>query len=394
MSNSSGLDARLEKRLVRSRLLNDEQLSRAQVVQRESAISLAEAIAQLNLISMHDLATIVESMQETRSVKLEDVQIDSEAVRHIPAQVALKFACVPVRRSGNTIVVAMSDPGDKAALDALRAVTDFEIMPVLADFEALEHALYIFYGSGANTDAGRLETTKRGGVSSGWEIGSPWNSDFDSFVDHEGVTRARELAKIVAAGQWDGLSEALVLVGPSGCGKSHLLSAIRHYTATREPLLRGLHVHGDQLKRAFADYMLAGKENALRFEMRDRSLLLFDDFYSAWGQEALEEEIVTAINIVLHSSGVVIVALTVEQFFGGPFSKAMRELMARATEVRMQLPTEDAMRSIVRARCGAERAASLCAELCNQQSSHTLWSTMQEWALAHPALDQGKAVQR
>jgi len=390
MTNNAALDTRLESRLRRACLLGDEQLVRAQELTRTSAVSLSDAIVQLGIISESEMGNILESLQETRSIKLEDVVIDLESVKHIPAQVGRMHRCIPIRRSGNTLVVAMSDPSDGDALTALRAVTDFEIMSVQAESEPIEHALYIHYGAEEdNSNVAGLQGKKRASHNS-WAIPSPWACDFESFVEHAGVKRARDIAKIVSSGNWEGLSEPILFVGPEGAGKTHLFTAVRNYTATRDPLLKCLLTDGATLKSDFADFALAGRLAALRFELRDRALLLLDDFYGSWGNAWLEQEIAEAIQVVLKNGGVVMVGLSVEQFFAGPFSASLRELLAKSTEVQLTPPTAEAMHCITAVRCKNPRVSDFVSQLA-AETPHLSWNALRELSMAE-GLSQSRSA--
>ena len=144
---STNATAGLFKQILLSReIVTPEELEEAQSYASEQETTLAKALTDLDVLTEDDVAALFADAYQVRSLKLEDVEIDRESVRHIPAAVAHKHKLVPVRRSGNTLVIAMADPCDHEARAAVRAVTDFEVVVFVAKMEGIEHALHIHYG--------------------------------------------------------------------------------------------------------------------------------------------------------------------------------------------------------------------------------------------------------
>ncbi len=164
MIDSVSFDRKLEQRLRRTETLSDAQLASARKYQEESAIGLAEALVEFEFLSSGEVEHIVSSLNEIRSVKLEELQVDLDAVKHVPRHVAISCKCIPIRRSGNALVVAVSDSDTDKVREELRVVTDFEIVLLMAEHDALEHALFIYYGKDAEKtgeNSGVLRGTRK-----------------------------------------------------------------------------------------------------------------------------------------------------------------------------------------------------------------------------------------
>lgn len=338
MSNSTSFDAKLELRLKRAELVNDDQLNVIRELQKESPLSLAEALVELDYLSAREIDSIVHSLGDVRNVKLEDLQIDIDAVKHVPRSLAVKCRCIPIRRSGNTLVIAVSDANFESVREELRQVTDFEVVLLLAESDAIEHALFIYYGeeSGKSKSAKASDYTTH--VRSPWSLRPAWNYSFESFVAHEGVQRAKEIAKQVVSGGSESHNSPILFIGPEGSGKTHLLMAIKNYCSAKDPLLRGVYCNGEQLKTLITEYSLAGCVGALRYDMRDCSLLLIDDIAGCWGSEGIEAEVADTIHILIANGAAVIVSTTNEQYIAGPTTKGLRDLMMQGTELHLTAP--------------------------------------------------------
>jgi len=381
MSSTDSLDARLAERLRRANLVSDEQLDSARTIQEESPLPLADALIRLEILSQSEVERIVDSLQEVRFVKLEDMQIDREAVRHVPGRVARAHRCIPVRRTGNMLVVAASDPTAPELLDALEAVTDCELLILAAEAEAVEHALYIHYSG--DEGAGRLsghrgELKHRSENGQAWSISPMWSQTLDTFVDHDASRSARELAKQIAAESPEPMDYPILLIGDAGAGKSHLLNAIKAYRTLRNPLSRGLLCTGADLVSHYWEYRAAGQSNALRFELRDRDCILIDDCAALFGDSAVEREFLDLINHCRSTSTQLLLAMTPEQHLTGPVSPELRSAFSKGTEVSLSAPRGDALRNLCAQRFGEIGVAKFGYEE-GESAVSSGWNGVIEW---------------
>lgn len=348
MSSNVSFDGKLEQRLRRTEVLTDEQLAMARKHQEESPIGLAEALIELDFLSSGEVEHIVGSMNEVRAVKLEELQVDLEAVKHIPRHIAMASHCIPIRRSGNSLVVAVSDGDTDRIREELRKVTDFEIVLLMAEHDALEHALFIYYGKDPDQSSGNQFAAGKAQIASNsWSIQAAWNQSFDTLIEHEGISRAKEVAKQIASGARESFNAPILFIGPSETGKSHLLTAIRNYCSAKEPLMHGILCTGAQLRNSIADYLIAGHLEALKYELRECSIVLIDDFADAWGSEKVEAEFASVIGYLRANGGTLIATMTDEQFLTGPSTHKLRELLEQGTEVLLNLPSNEALQRIV-----------------------------------------------
>lgn len=74
--------------------------------------------------------------------------IDMNAVALVPQMLLRKHTCIPVARSGDTLVVAMSDPNNPFALDDLRQATGLRIQGVAVTAAELVPAIQRLLGGG------------------------------------------------------------------------------------------------------------------------------------------------------------------------------------------------------------------------------------------------------
>ncbi|HEY3296259.1 MAG TPA: DnaA/Hda family protein [bacterium] len=291
--------------LTEKKVISEEQYAQACDYQKQHSVSLDQALMDLNILAQEDLIALYRDVLQVHFLKLEDVEIDREAVRHVPASVAHRHHLIPVRRSGNSLAVAMTDPTDPQAMAALRSVTDFEIIPFVGRYDAIEHALYVHYGDPANaTDAADvspgdhviraralLEDERIGQVGKSVQLNR--SQTFDSFVADTANEFPLNVARSISDLHGDEEYNPFHCWGAEGCGKSHLLQAIANHVLAHSPLKRCVLTSGQR----FVDELFASirdkKVNFFRYLYGELDLLLIDDAEALltrdWAQRELGE---------------------------------------------------------------------------------------------------------
>jgi predicted DNA-binding protein with PD1-like motif len=79
--------------------------------------------------------------QAPANVMLLGRPVDPSAIALVPAALMRKHGCLPVARSGDTLVVAMTDPNNPFAIDDLREATRLRIQAVAVPAQELMPAL-------------------------------------------------------------------------------------------------------------------------------------------------------------------------------------------------------------------------------------------------------------
>jgi type IV pilus assembly protein PilB len=74
-------------------------------------------------------------------VELTDYPVDRTAVALVPAALCKRHEILPISVTGDTLVVAMADPGDVFALDDIRAATRMRVNAVVVEQQDLESAM-------------------------------------------------------------------------------------------------------------------------------------------------------------------------------------------------------------------------------------------------------------
>ncbi len=142
-------------------LITEEDLTSLLEEKREQE-SFQGAVLRLGYVNKDGLLT---ALSQATGVHLADgasITADAELLKAVPVQFIHRAKVLPLRRDGDTVLVAVSDPFDVHALDELRLLLGCEIRPLLVAERELEDALRQAYGIGAATVESMVDADEDG----------------------------------------------------------------------------------------------------------------------------------------------------------------------------------------------------------------------------------------
>lgn len=146
-------------------IVTDEDLARAEDKSNRESISMLQAIEMLNLIPEDVLLEQCSKFFKVPKTNLHEMDIPGTIINLIPKEIALKYRVVPIDRAGNNIILAVGDPRNLAAVQAVRTKTGYMPRTVLASEARITEALNKYYGN--TMDLGALgiggDSDKKGG---------------------------------------------------------------------------------------------------------------------------------------------------------------------------------------------------------------------------------------
>ncbi len=145
---------RIGELLIREKLVSPSQLQRAKERSRTNQKSLSHELVRQGLIKESDMTSFLSKVHGVPSVNLEEIEIPDKVIELIPRQVAERHQCVPVNRSGSTLVMAMADPSNIYAIDDLKFMTGYQIEVVVASESAIEQSILKYYGASEGGSGG------------------------------------------------------------------------------------------------------------------------------------------------------------------------------------------------------------------------------------------------
>ncbi|MBF0521462.1 MAG: Flp pilus assembly complex ATPase component TadA [Candidatus Omnitrophica bacterium] len=142
----ASLKDRLQQILLQHKLVSPENLDKALKQQEQEGGELSKILIKLNLIDEETLIPVLSEAMEVPLIHISRLHIDPEVVKIVPQDVAQKYQVIPVSLLGDHLTVAMADPLNIFAVDNLKALTGYTIIPVIGREEEIRLAISRHYG--------------------------------------------------------------------------------------------------------------------------------------------------------------------------------------------------------------------------------------------------------
>lgn len=121
---------------------------------------LEEVAAELEFSSVHDLLEATATAVGIDLVDLDRIEVDGSLLEGFPIKLIHRFEVFPLRRRSDSLTLAVSNPFDIHAIDAISAETRTAVTPVLVEGEQLRGLIKSHLGVGAETIDGMLAMQK------------------------------------------------------------------------------------------------------------------------------------------------------------------------------------------------------------------------------------------
>jgi hypothetical protein len=133
--------------LIEAGLLTRAQLEAAQKNQVIFGGRLETSLIELGYLAEEDLARFLSKKLELPCATAEQLMsVTPDIIQLIPREVAEKYKVIPLGRDKKRLTLAMLDPADLSATDAISFITGYYIIPLIAPELQLVLALDNFYG--------------------------------------------------------------------------------------------------------------------------------------------------------------------------------------------------------------------------------------------------------
>ncbi len=139
------MNAELGAKLLEAGLVAEADLSKAREIEHAQGGDLLAHLVKLGALSEDALLRFLSDHYGTPSVNLDQLEVDPEVVRLIPAEVATRFSVVPISRIGRQLMVAIANPANFFALDDIKFVTNLEVEPFVTTEDQIRRAIDKYY---------------------------------------------------------------------------------------------------------------------------------------------------------------------------------------------------------------------------------------------------------
>lgn len=149
-------DMRLGEVLVDENLIDPGQLNQALEAQQRfggSGRHLGQILVELGLVTSDQLNIALAKKLAIPYVKLENFEVDPGVISLVPAEIAFQNQVMPLAEIGGNLVVAMANPLDQTAIDALRFNSKMAVEAVMASAEDIRTAQAKYYSNYDESEA-------------------------------------------------------------------------------------------------------------------------------------------------------------------------------------------------------------------------------------------------
>ncbi|MDZ7262751.1 MAG: ATPase, T2SS/T4P/T4SS family, partial [candidate division KSB1 bacterium] len=136
---------KLGEMLLEKNLITREQLNLALEIQQKTKDKLGKIFVEKGWVTEETLLDVLSQNLKIPKIKLDSYVIDPAIITIVPQQFALKYQLMPLFKVGDELTVAMSDPLDIFAIDALHYRTRCKIHVALASEKDILQAIEKYY---------------------------------------------------------------------------------------------------------------------------------------------------------------------------------------------------------------------------------------------------------
>ena len=133
--------------LLHSKAITEEHLQKALQIQKKDGGDLDAILISAGFIEEEVLVRCISNHYGVPSIDLSNIEIDPSILKLVPSEVVQKYTVIPIKRVGAALSVAMTDPGDVHAIDDIKFMTGYEVVPFVASQAALTATLSRYYSA-------------------------------------------------------------------------------------------------------------------------------------------------------------------------------------------------------------------------------------------------------
>src|SRR5262245_13299060 len=123
---------RLGDLLLSNHFITHKQLEEALKYQRIKGGRLGSCLLKLGFLTEEFLHSVLSRQFGLEFVEPASCDIPQDTLKLLPRELAIRLQVIPIRREGNYLHVAMSDPNDVSLFDELTFRTGLRVKPLLA----------------------------------------------------------------------------------------------------------------------------------------------------------------------------------------------------------------------------------------------------------------------
>jgi len=140
--------------LLASQIITEADLVAALAEQKRYGSRIGEALVKLGVVAQEDIDWALSNQLDLPYIRLKQEMIDPEAIALVPADLARSHNLIPLIRSGAELNIAMADPLNRAAIEAIERQTGLGVNVSVALIREIREMLDACYGAASQDSMG------------------------------------------------------------------------------------------------------------------------------------------------------------------------------------------------------------------------------------------------
>ncbi len=132
---------RLGEILIENGVLKEADLKKALEIQKEEGGLLGQILVAKGFVTEEDVVIALAHQLNYPYLPVSSFVINKEAVRAVPARLALQYVCIPVDKVSGHLAVVMSDPSNHVAVRALERASGCSVQAFVGTISEIEAAI-------------------------------------------------------------------------------------------------------------------------------------------------------------------------------------------------------------------------------------------------------------
>jgi len=128
-------------------IIDDQQINEGLAIQKESGAALGGILVDLGYAESKHVLEALAAQAGMEIVEIDHMEIPPEVIARASSSVVQIYRIIPISYEDNLLTVAMADPLNVNALDDLKFMLQCEVKGVVAEPEAVDHAIEKYYST-------------------------------------------------------------------------------------------------------------------------------------------------------------------------------------------------------------------------------------------------------
>lgn len=139
------INKELGELLIERGIINQHQLEKALIIQREKGGLLGEILVELRFAKEEDIAQALTAQYGFPYLPLSNYEINPEVIDIIPSRVARQYLLVPIDKIGNSLTLAMSNPLNIQAVEDVELLSGCSVQTFVSTSSDIKKAIAKYY---------------------------------------------------------------------------------------------------------------------------------------------------------------------------------------------------------------------------------------------------------